>query len=83
METLREKGDSGKFNVALRKFLTALQPARYVCINELTSDEITHYGLNFPLYTHFTSPIRRYADLLVHRLVTLTLQHKEDTRSLI
>ena len=42
-----------------------------------------HYGLNFPLYTHFTSPIRRYADLVDHRLVTLTLAHREKTRELI
>lgn len=75
LENLREKGDMAKFNVALRKFLNCLQPAKYVCINEDSPDTYMHYGLNFPLYTHFTSPIRRYADLLVHRLVTIVLAH--------
>ncbi len=32
-------------------------------------DNIGHYGLGFSYYTHFTSPIRRYADLIVHRLL--------------
>lgn len=34
MENLRNTGDSAKFNVALRKFLTCLQPAKYACIND-------------------------------------------------
>jgi ribonuclease R len=43
--------------------LRSLGPARY------TVHPSTHFGLGAPLYLHFTSPIRRYADLAVHRLV--------------
>jgi ribonuclease R len=41
-----------------------------------STKNIGHYGLGFKNYTHFTSPIRRYADLLVHRILDKTLISK-------
>ncbi|NNL93259.1 MAG: VacB/RNase II family 3'-5' exoribonuclease, partial [Saprospiraceae bacterium] len=42
-----------------------------------STDNIGHYGLHFEHYTHFTSPIRRYSDVLVHRILAQNLKKEK------
>ncbi|XP_011928046.1 PREDICTED: DIS3-like exonuclease 2 isoform X5 [Cercocebus atys] len=54
------------------------QMALYFCSGLLQDPaQFRHYALNVPLYTHFTSPIRRFADVLVHRLLAAALGYRE------
>jgi len=57
-----------------------MQRAQYIIVADSEESEWTHWALNFPLYTHFTSPIRRYADVMVHRLLTATLMTDAEER---
>ncbi len=59
--------EHSRFALIHKLTLRALPQARYSVFNK------GHYGLNFPSYTHFTSPIRRYCDLVIHRQVKQAL----------
>lgn len=61
---LRENKDSDKYIVINRIVLRTMMKARY------SEEPLGHYGLVMPEYAHFTSPIRRYADLSIHRILT-------------
>uniref|UniRef100_A0A5B7BSS8 Putative exosome complex exonuclease RRP44 n=1 Tax=Davidia involucrata TaxID=16924 RepID=A0A5B7BSS8_DAVIN len=67
-------GDDPYFNKLIRILATrCMTQAVYFCSGDLSPPEFYHYGLAAPLYTHFTSPIRRYADVVVHRLLAASL----------
>lgn len=64
LERVQERAD---LNVIQTVMLRSLSQARYTAVND------GHFGLNYSAYTHFTSPIRRYPDLLVHRAIRFLL----------
>lgn len=74
---------SKSYNALVKKALTderlkLLEPLaiRTMAKAAYSSDNIGHYGLGFDNYSHFTSPIRRYSDVLAHRLLEKNLEVK-------
>ncbi len=73
IRNLQKKADEKSLRAEVdRLIIRAQQQARYDRENK------GHFGLGFESYTHFTSPIRRYSDLVVHRLLKLYAKNEDD-----
>uniref|UniRef100_A0A8B9SF37 DIS3-like exonuclease 2 n=1 Tax=Apteryx owenii TaxID=8824 RepID=A0A8B9SF37_APTOW len=78
-KSLNETFGTDRYSEARKEVLTnmfsrPMQMALYFCTGVLEDETLfRHYALNVPFYTHFTSPIRRYADIIVHRLLSASL----------
>ena len=74
---LRELADKPEFKILSSMLLRSMKKAEY------SKDNIGHFGLGSKSYTHFTSPIRRFPDLMVHRLLKKYLIEKDLSMSTI
>ncbi|KAJ2391829.1 exosome catalytic subunit dis3, partial [Coemansia sp. RSA 2603] len=76
--------DDPYFNNLLRILTTrCMMQAQYFCSGTCTPEDFRHYGLATDIYTHFTSPIRRYADVMVHRCLHAAIDRDADYGSVL
>ncbi|HZW24501.1 MAG TPA: ribonuclease R [Gallionella sp.] len=68
LKSIKGRPDAGLLQTVM---LRSLKQAKY------EPENVGHFGLGYEAYTHFTSPIRRYPDLLVHRAIKAVLQGKK------
>lgn len=72
-KAVRNIKDESTQKLLIHLLAKSMQLAVYCCASCVPNNDYSHYALNVQYYTHFTSPIRRYPDILVHRLLGATL----------
>jgi len=77
-DSLRAIADDSRdmFDIVQLLATKPMQLAKYFCTGMADEDSWRHYALAVPYYTHFTSPIRRYPDVVVHRLLAAAIEHE-------
>ncbi|RCI04081.1 hypothetical protein CU098_000876, partial [Rhizopus stolonifer] len=79
-ESFNKVNNKNVKDVLLILAIRAMQRAKYFCSGKVSIDKYRHYALNESVYTHFTSPIRRYADIVVHRLLSAAITAQDETQ---
>lgn len=74
---VQNAGDETVLLVVREMLKKPMKLAKYAVSGDLDADKLRHWALNIRYYTHFTSPIRRYADLVVHRQLQALLVGRE------
>lgn len=74
LNDIKGRVDQDSYNFLSLKLLKTMRPAEYFSTMKVNNyAAFAHYALCVPIYTHFTSPIRRYPDVIVHRLLAAAL----------
>ena len=72
-KAIRLVNDEATQKLLIHLLAKSMQLAVYCCASCVANNNYSHFALNVDFYTHFTSPIRRYPDVLVHRLLGAVL----------